>query len=189
MHQKAELGKYMGGTVPLGYKISKDKDYIIDENTAFIVKQIYERYADGYTIKEICNELNVAGYKTASGKPFSYSSLHTMLINPKYIGKYEYLGVVLENAIPQIVDNETFEKVQQRLQKNKRSPQVQRVLKLFTLRVNYFAESAEAIWSVTVGQAKLEQHIFIIRVAVVKIAKGVQKNPSKRIGLNKLSQT
>ena len=118
MHQKAELGKYMGGTVPLGYKISKDKDYIIDENTAFIVKQIYERYADGYTIKEICNELNVAGYKTASGKPFSYSSLHTMLINPKYIGKYEYLGVVLENAIPQIVDNETFEKVQQRLQKN-----------------------------------------------------------------------
>ena len=28
MHQKAQLGKFMGGTVPLGYKIDEDKNNI-----------------------------------------------------------------------------------------------------------------------------------------------------------------
>lgn len=122
MHQRAELGKYMGGTVPLGYKIDKDKNFVIDDKTACIVKRIYEMYSDGYTVKEICTELNNAGYKSATGKPFTYNSLHRLLSNEKYIGKYEYLGVVLENAIPRIVDDDMFEKVQKRVRHNKRAP-------------------------------------------------------------------
>lgn len=122
LHQRAELAKYLGGTIPLGYKIDADKNYVIDENTAHIVKRIYERYADGYTIKEICRELNAAGHTTSTGKKFAYNSLHWLLTNPKYIGRYEYMGVVLENAIPRIIDDATFEKVQQRVQRNRRAP-------------------------------------------------------------------
>ena len=122
MHQRAEQGKYMGGTIPLGYKIDADKNYVIDEDTAFIVKLIYEKYADGYTIKEICQELNAAGHKSSTGKKFTYNSLHRLLANPKYIGRYEYMGVVLEDAIPRIIDDETFKKVQQRVQRNRRAP-------------------------------------------------------------------
>lgn len=122
LHQRAELAKYLGGTIPLGYKIDADKNYIIDENTSFMVKRIYEMYADGFTIKEICQELNAAGHKSSTGKPFAYNSLHRILTNPKYIGRYEYLGVVLENAVPRIIDDATFEKVQKRVQHNKRSP-------------------------------------------------------------------
>ena len=118
MRQRAELGKYMGGTIPLGYKIDKDKNYVINEDTAGIVKRIYEMYADGYTVREICKELNSAGYKTSIGKPFSYHSLYRILSNRKYIGRYEYLDTVLEDAIPRIVDDETFEKVQQRVAHN-----------------------------------------------------------------------
>ena len=79
-------------------------------------------YADGYTIKEICQEVNAAGHKSSKGKSFNYNSLHRMLSNPKYIGRYEYLGVVLEDAIPRIIDDATFEKVQQRVKQNKRAP-------------------------------------------------------------------
>lgn len=122
MHQRAELGKYMGGTVPLGYKIDKDKNFVIDNDTAFIVKRIYEMYAGGSTVKEICEELNAAGYKSSTGKPFSYNSLHRLLANEKYIGKYECLGVVLDGAIPRIVDDATFDIVQQRVKHNKRAP-------------------------------------------------------------------
>jgi DNA invertase Pin-like site-specific DNA recombinase len=122
MNQKAEQGKYMGGTVPLGYKIDKDKNYVIDEDTACIVKRIYEMYADGSTVKEICEELNSAGYKSATGKKFTYNSLHGLLSNPKYIGRYEYFDVVLEDAIPRIVDDDTFNKVQLRVKANKRAP-------------------------------------------------------------------
>ena len=122
MQQKAEQGKYMGGTVPLGYKINSDKDYVVDENTAVVVRRIYEMYADGYTVKEICQELNAAGYKTSTGKPFSYHSLHRILSNPKYIGRYECMGVTIENAIPRLIDDATFKKVQQRVQFNKQAP-------------------------------------------------------------------
>lgn len=122
MRQKAEQAKYMGGTVPLGYKIDADKNYVIDENTAFLVKQIFQRYADGYTVKEICQELNSAGYKSTTGHSFTYNSLHSILTNQKYIGKYEYLGVEIEDAIPRIIDDATFEKVQQRIKLNKRAP-------------------------------------------------------------------
>lgn len=122
MNQKAEQGKYMGGTVPLGYKIDKDKNYVIDENSAFIVKQIYEMYADGCTIREICKELNGKGYKSSTGKSFNYSSMHRILTNPKYIGRYEYFDVVLEDAIPRMIDDDTFNKVQLRIKANKRMP-------------------------------------------------------------------
>ena len=122
MYQKAEQAKYMGGTIPLGYKIDTDKNFVIDKNTAPIVKKIYKMYADGFTIKEICKELNKAGYKSSTGKAFTYSSLHRILSNPKYIGKYECMGVELENAVPRIIDNATFEKVQQKVQHNKRAP-------------------------------------------------------------------
>lgn len=122
LHQRAELGKYLGGTIPLGYKIDNDKNYVIDENTASTVKRIYKMYADGHTMKEISAELNNAGYKTSIGNSFSYNSLHKILTNPKYIGKYEYMGVVLENAVPPIIDKEIFEKVQQKMRRNKRAP-------------------------------------------------------------------
>ena len=122
MHQKAEQGKYMGGTVPLGYKIDANKNYVIDENSAFLVKQIYDRYANGYTIKEICKELNDAGHKSSTGKSFTYNSLHRVLSNPKYIGRYEYLDTVLEDLIPRIVDDETYKKVQRIREANKRAP-------------------------------------------------------------------
>ena len=122
MHQRAEQAKYLGGTIPLGYKIDSEKNYVIDENTAFIVKQIYEMYADGFTITEICRELNGAGYKSSTGREFTHNSLHRILTNAKYIGRYEYLETVLENAVPAIVDIETFEKVQQKMQRNRRAP-------------------------------------------------------------------
>jgi len=122
MHQQAELGKYMGGTAPLGYKIDENKNYVIDENSAVVVRRVYERYAEGYTIKEICQELNAAGYKTSKGRSFTYSSLHTVLTNRKYIGVYECMGVTIKDRIPKIIDEAVFEKVQQRVQRNRLSP-------------------------------------------------------------------
>lgn len=122
MRQKAEQGKYMGGTVPLGYKIDEEKNYTIDEKSAPAVKLAFEMYAAGDTIKEICTALNSAGYRTTTKKAFAYSSLHSILRNRKYIGEYEYFDIVLYDVVPRLIDDATFEKVQQRLEKNKRSP-------------------------------------------------------------------
>ena len=122
MRQRAELGKYVGGTVPLGYKIDKDKNYIIDEDTACIVRRIYDMYAEGHTVNEICKDLNQSGYKSSTGKSFTYHSLNRILTNAKYVGRYECMGITVENATPRIVDDETFDKVQQRVERNRRAP-------------------------------------------------------------------
>lgn len=122
MHQRAELAKYLGGRVPLGYKIDSDNNYVIDEVTAPIVKRIFEMYSTGHTIKEILHEVNLAGYKTTTGHNFTYYSLHSTLTNLKYIGTYSHMGITLENSVPRIVDDATFEKVQKRVQQNKRAP-------------------------------------------------------------------
>ncbi len=122
MHQRAELAKHLGGTAPLGYKVSKDKSYVIDGKTAHIVQKIYEMYASGETMKQITICLNNAGYKTSNGNKFSINSLGAILKNKKYVGTYECMGMEITDAIPSIVSKELFYKVQERLKQNKRAP-------------------------------------------------------------------
>ena len=45
-----------------------------------------------------------------------------MLSNRRYIGEYKYREIVKEKAIPSIISDELFEKVQRVLQKNKHAP-------------------------------------------------------------------
>jgi len=122
MHQNAEQGKYLGGYVPLGYKIDKEKRYVIDEDSAVIVKKIYDMYASEHTMKEICQTLNASGHKSATGNKFSYDSVRRILTNKKYIGEYESMGISLSDVIPAIIDRETFDKVQTKINKNKKAP-------------------------------------------------------------------
>ena len=122
MRQRAELGKYLGSRCPLGYRIDSDKNFVLDEDSAQIVKTIFEKYADGATMKEICDELNSVGYRNNTGKPFTYNILHAILTRKQYLGIYDYGGVVIEGGMPKIIDDVTFEKVQQRIKKNKHAP-------------------------------------------------------------------
>ena len=105
---------------PLGYKTNEEKKFEIDPVTAPIVREIFDLYANGKSIRQVVNILNEKGYRTSRGKPFRIGSLDTILVNKKYIGVYEYLDVVVEGGVPQIVDKEVFDKVQKMLKKNKR---------------------------------------------------------------------
>ena len=72
---------------------------------------------------EIVDFLNIQGKRTLRGRPFTHNSLRTMLKNEKYIGIYTYKDEIrIENAIPPIIDKETFDKVQEMLKYNKRAP-------------------------------------------------------------------
>ena len=114
----------VGGTRPLGYDVDKEtKRYIIDEKTALVVKQIFEKYAKGATEVEIIRWLNDQGIRTTKKKPFTKSSLATLLHNEKYIGVYTYGDLVrVEDGMPAIVDRETFDKVQELMKVNRRAP-------------------------------------------------------------------
>lgn len=111
----AEKGLYNGGTIPIGLKIDKAKHYQIDEETAPIVRKIFEMYNDGHTIVKIKQYLETKGLKYSSCK------IRTVLGNKKYIGIYTHNGKETPNVIPQIIDNELFEDIQKKLEKNKHS--------------------------------------------------------------------
>lgn len=120
--ENALKARYNGGTLPLGYMIDKDKHYVINPDTAPIVREIFTRYANGDLIKDIVDSLNGRGLKSTKGADFNKSSLHTMLKNRKYIGEYKYRDIVIPNGIPPIVSEELFEKVQKRMERNKHAP-------------------------------------------------------------------
>lgn len=122
MNQRAELCKYMGGPVPLGYKIDSDKNFVVDDNTSFAVRRMFDLYANGHTIKEIIQTLKSLGVKSSTGKSFTYDSVRRTLKNRKYIGVYEWKDIIVENAVPRLIDDITFEKVQKRLEQNKHAP-------------------------------------------------------------------
>ena len=73
----AAKGLSNGGTTPLGYKI-ENKRYVLDEETAPIVHEVFTKYANGVSMKEICDSLNERQLKSAQGASFNKSSLHTM---------------------------------------------------------------------------------------------------------------
>ena len=122
MRASAMKAQCTGGTRPLGYTTDENKKFIIDPKHAPTVKLVFDLYAQGKTVTEIVNELNSRGLRTLKGKPFTHNSLHRMLKNKKYIGVYSYNNeVCIENAIPPIVDTETFNKVQELLKYNQKA--------------------------------------------------------------------
>ena len=114
--------KYNGGALPLGYTTDKEQHYTINATTAPVVQEIFALYADGVTVKEICDMMNERGIRTQYNNPFNKNSLHRMLKNRRYIGEYIYRDTVIPGGIPAIIPVKLFDRVQERLEKNKKAP-------------------------------------------------------------------
>ena len=111
----------MGGQTTYGYDII-NKRYVINEKEAEIVRKIYSDYASGVRSKDIKKWLWDNDVKSKRGVKFAASSIINMLSNEKYIGTLIFAGQVMEDAIPSIIDKETFDKVQQRSKQNIKRP-------------------------------------------------------------------
>ena len=101
-------GLYSGGQVIYGYTIVEKKYTIIPEE-AEIIKKIFADAAQGKTYNDICNDLNKRGIRHHD-KSFTVSYLHRLVHNRKYIGIVETDGVVYNNIVPPIIDEDTFRK-------------------------------------------------------------------------------
>lgn len=121
MRESAYKHNSIGGAVPLGYKI-EDKKLVIDPKTAPIVKEAFEKYADGETVAEICRQFNARGYKTSKGTAFGKSSFTKIFRNERYIGVYTFHDYRAEDAIPAIIDKDLWDRVQVRVGKIKNAP-------------------------------------------------------------------
>ena len=118
----AQKGQSFGSNLCLGYMVGEDKKLHINPETAPTVRLIYDLYAKGTRAVDIVEILNQRGLRTLYGRPFTHNSLRTILKNEMYIGVYSFKDEIrVEDAVPAIVDKETFYKVQEMLRYNQRA--------------------------------------------------------------------
>ena len=122
MTENALKAKYNGGTMPLGYVIDDDQHFQLDPNTATFVLEAFKKYDEGATLTEIRDWLNEKGVTSTRGYKISYNTVQHLLSNRRYIGEFRFRDIVTPGGIPAIVPQDLFDKVQERLAKNKKAP-------------------------------------------------------------------
>ncbi len=120
--ENALKGKLNGGSIPLGYNLTKEKTLAIDEETAPIVVEVFTRYADGEKMTDIAKDLTLRGVKSKYGNRITLNIIHTMLKNRRYLGEYRFRDIVHPNAFPAIISQDLFERVQKKMIKNQKAP-------------------------------------------------------------------
>lgn len=73
-------------------------------------------------MKEISNYLKEKGVKNTLGGDIQPSSVQRMLNNRRYIGEYTFRDIVIPDGIPAIVPKELFDRVQEKMAKNRKAP-------------------------------------------------------------------
>lgn len=122
MTENALKCKFNGGMRPIGYVIDDERHFQIDPLTAPFVLETFKRYDEGQTMTTIRDWLNAQGVKNTRGGALTYGSVEHILKNRRYIGEFQYRDVLIPDGIPPIVPQELFDRVQLKLEKNKKAP-------------------------------------------------------------------
>jgi site-specific DNA recombinase len=138
MKENARQGFYNGSRLPLGYAVAEvekrghrtKKKLIVDPVEAETVRMIYRLYLEGEAgkgpmgVKEVTKTLNGRGLRTRLGARFGVASVHKVLTNPVYAGRWRFNkreaktgrakaeSEVIEIAVPPIIETEVFDKAQ-----------------------------------------------------------------------------
>ena len=114
-------GQYTGGPILYGYDVIEKKN-VINEDEAKIVREVFARYAQGYTVAALAKELRARGIRTKKGKYFTDKALYKMLTNSSYNGKTAHGGVVYDTIHPAIIDDATWKTVSGLHEDNQHAP-------------------------------------------------------------------
>lgn len=104
----------MSGSKIYGYDIV-DKHYVINQEEAFNIRKLYEMYLNTGSINKC------AKWWQSNIKNELINTIRDRLFNIKYNGKFLYKDVIYTDYIPQIIDDNTFNRVQELLKINYKS--------------------------------------------------------------------
>lgn len=103
-------GRYISGKAPFGYKLV-GRELAIDETTAPLARQIFERYAAGETMQHIVDDLNARGEEREPGQPWTRKSVVSMFQNEIYRGRYSPNNLDAESECPALVTSDLWDAV------------------------------------------------------------------------------
>lgn len=135
-------GTYCGGHLIYGYKIrlepvaGKNDRFIkyveIEPEEAEILRYAFEQFDKGVSKTEIAEALNARGLRF-KGKPFTNKTFDRYLTNRKYTGEFEFGERLCDNMYPKIIEKDVFERVQERLEKNRYTGAIHKALEPYIL--------------------------------------------------------
>ena len=184
--ENALKGKCTGGTGTIGYKIDEDKFYHLDPLTSPLVLEAFQRYDNGEKMVEIVNFLNDKGVRNMQGGKMTHSSVNTMLKNRRYIGELSFRDIVVPDAIPAIVPKDLFDRVQKRMDKNKRAPACGKADEEYLLTTKLFCGKCGALMFGESGTSATGRTYYYYKCANVKRRKGCNKKTVQKEWLEDL---
>ncbi|MBU8541829.1 recombinase family protein [Falsiroseomonas tokyonensis] len=103
-------GMWMGGPVPLGYRVENRK-LLIDEAGAATVRRVFEGFAEIRSGTRLLPILLAEGHVTKTGRPFDKSALYKLLVNRVYIGEAVHKGTAYPGEHDAIVPRDLWDRV------------------------------------------------------------------------------
>ncbi|MEA3458201.1 MAG: recombinase family protein [Candidatus Thermoplasmatota archaeon] len=117
MEQKAKTnGGMLGFNIPYGYNYIDGK-LIINPDEAKNVKNIFEMYQKGLSMKEISKNLNLRKIPTKLNKTWGAQTVSLILKNPLYCGYLHWEDYLNPSDHEPIIEKNVFNEVQQIIQK------------------------------------------------------------------------
>lgn len=122
-------GMWMGGVVPLGYKVVDRRLFVVHEE-AETVRLVFQRYCELRSLPALQRDLRAQGIitrqrtlatgRTIGGIPFMVGALVSLLRNRTYRGEINHRGKSYPGEHDAIVEGDVFDEVQAILDANRR---------------------------------------------------------------------
>lgn len=171
-------GMWMGGCVPLGYEIA-DKKLVIEKHFASVIKIIYKKYLELKSVHKLKTYLDENNLRSRSGKVFSKGNLYNILSNKIYIGLVKHKNNTYNGEHKQIIDFETFEKVQKLLLENRVDKNCGLKSSSNSLLAGKIYDDKNNRMSPSHSNTRKRKYRYYVSLAVTKLKKGQEGSVSK----------
>ena len=137
-------------------------------------------------MKGIMNWLNSQGVTTNRNQKFTYNSVQTLLTNRRYIGENRFQDIVMPDTIPVIVEKELFDRVQEKIAKNRRAPARHKAEDDYLLTTKLFCGmcGATMFGECGTGRNKVVHHYY--KCANAKRTRSCKKKTVRKVWLEDL---
>ena len=121
-----QKGMWMGGNPPLGYDVH-ERRLLLNAQEGGTVRRLFELYLELGRVRRVKQAADRLGLVTKrrvakglaqGGKPFSRGHIYKLLSNPIYIGRIAHKGQLHEGQHEALIDQPTWDAVQERLTGN-----------------------------------------------------------------------
>jgi site-specific DNA recombinase len=129
MRAARRKGKWIGGYPILGYDVTpKGGALLVNPTEAKRVREIFGLYLQLGALIAVLDELERRGWRMKTwntrggvrrgGSRFTKTTLHALLTNVAYVGRVQFEEKLFEGEHDRIIDDHTFDQVQERLHRN-----------------------------------------------------------------------